>query len=278
MIWHTLFRSFTRAQSLINSVHKGDNPYSREESLLKIGKTLNIFIFSQYYFEGKQKVHTFAPDLTNHKTQPNMKKTFLYALICLFTFSISTYAGSSVTEKEIKKMAEKRAKEMKKEGWQVGAGDLPLEIQLRESFTKQFDKDEYGFSKFYVNNGMSIGENYDAAKIQATEVARQQLASSLKSELMNLTEQEIANKAIAPGDAASITKTLQKSTSISSATLPRTVAVVSCYRKNKNGNTEVQIYLFMSAKQALDNAKQALRDELEQEADGLSEKFNKLFE
>lgn len=49
---------------------------------------------------------------------------------------------------------------------------------------------------------MSIGENYDAAKMQALELAKQNLAGQIQTEVTALVENTVANKQLSQEQAA----------------------------------------------------------------------------
>ena len=72
-------------------------------------------------------------------------------------------ASKSELEKKASKTARKEAKKLKREGWQVAPGALPLEKQLDKSYMMQYEYDEDLFPKYLMGEAMSIGENYDAA-------------------------------------------------------------------------------------------------------------------
>lgn len=64
------------------------------------------------------------------------------------------------------KDARKEAKRLKKDGWEVASGSLPLEKQLDKSYSMQYEMDlDTGFSKFIKGEASSVGENYDAEKM-----------------------------------------------------------------------------------------------------------------
>ena len=73
------------------------------------------------------------------------------------------------------KTARKEAKKLSKEGWITVPGALPLEKQLDKSYMMQKEFDEDMYPKYLMGEAMSIGENYDAAKMQALELAKQNL-------------------------------------------------------------------------------------------------------
>ena len=88
----------------------------------------------------------------------------------------------SLNEK-VTKTARKEAKKLKSEGWTNAPGALPLDKQLDKSYLMQMEYDEDMFPKYLLGEAMSIGENYDAAKMQALELAKQNLAGQIQTEV-----------------------------------------------------------------------------------------------
>lgn len=88
-------------------------------------------------------------------------------------------AAKKELDSKSSKTARKEAKKLEKEGWKAAPGALPLEKQLDRSYLKQQEEDELGYPKFLMSEAMSIGENYDAAKAQAYELAKQNLAGQI---------------------------------------------------------------------------------------------------
>ena len=73
------------------------------------------------------------------------------------------------------KAARKEAKRLTKEGWKTAPGALPLDKQLDRSYLMQYQFDDDGYPKFIMAEAMSTGGNYDAAKMQALELAKQKM-------------------------------------------------------------------------------------------------------
>ena len=65
-------------------------------------------------------------------------------------------AKSELTAK-VDKTTKKEAKRLKKEGWVVSPGALPLEKQLERSYLMEFEYDENLFPKYIMANAQSIG-------------------------------------------------------------------------------------------------------------------------
>lgn len=160
------------------------------------------------------------------------------------------------------KDARKEAKRLKKEGWTSAPGALPLEKQLDKSYLMQMEYDDDMFPMYIMGEAMSIGENYDAAKMQAIELAKQNLAGQIQTEITAIVENSIANKQLSAEQAASLTKSVQVGKNLISQSLGRTITVVEAYRTLPNKNKEVLVRLGYNARMAKAAAKRAIYDEL----------------
>lgn len=178
--------------------------------------------------------------------------------------------------KKASKTARKEAKRMKKDGWQTTPGTLPLDKQLDKSYLMQYEYDENMFPKFIMAEAMSIGENYDAAKMQAQELARQNLAGQIQTEITALVENTVANKQLAQEQAASITQSVMSGKSLISQRIGRTIPVVEVYRVTANNNKEVLIRIAYNSQMAREAAKDAIREDLEKKGEDLHEQLDKL--
>lgn len=171
------------------------------------------------------------------------------------------------------KTARKEAKRLKKEGWKTSPGALPMEKQLDKSYLMQFEYDDQMYPKYVMGEARSTGENYDGAKMQALELAKQNLVGQIQAELTSLIESSVANSQLAAEEAATVTKTVAASKSLLSQSLGRMVPVVELYRILPNNNKEVLVRLAYSSWQAKEAAKKLLRAELEKEGGALLKKL-----
>lgn len=220
-----------------------------------------------------------------------MKKLFVIAL----ALTVGASCAYAQTQKEItkerkeisklskselnakaSKAARKSAKSYAKEGWEVTPGKLPLEKQLDKAFNMQYEYDENAFPKFIMSEAMSIGENYDAAKMQALELAKQSLAGQIQTEVTALIENSVANKQLSQEQAASITETVMASKNLISQSIGRVIPVVECYRTKSNKNKEVLMQIAYNSAMALEAAKNAVREQLEQKGEKLHEQLDKV--
>lgn len=210
-------------------------------------------------------------------------------LVMTFTVSFAQLTKEQIKErKEIKKAskaelgekatktARKAAKRLAKEGWTTTPGALPLEKQLDKSYLMQMEYDENMFPKYLMGEAMSIGENYDAARLQAMELAKQSLAGQIQTEVTALIENTLSNKQLSAEEAASVTQVISAGKNLISQSIGRVLTVVEMYRVLGNKNKEVSLRIAYNAEMAKQAAKKAVRQELEKKGDDLHKKLDEL--
>lgn len=176
---------------------------------------------------------------------------------------------------KVDKNTRKEAKRLKKEGWQVKPGALPLEKQLERAYLMQYEYDENQFPKYIMGEASSVGENYDAAKVAANSLAVTNLAGNIQTEVTALLENTVANKQLSPEEAASISETVMSSKNLISQSIGRTVPVMECFRINSKKNHEVLVRIAYNSEMAKEAAKKAVREELEKKGQNLHEQLDK---
>ena len=177
---------------------------------------------------------------------------------------------------KVDKTTKKEAKRLKKEGWMVTAGALPMEKQLERSYLMEFEYNENLYPKYIMANAQSIAENYDAAKVAATSLAITNLAGQIQTEVTALIENTVANKQLSAEEAASISETVMSSKNLISQSIGRTIVVVECYRVLENKNCEVMVRLAYDGEAAMDITKKVVREELEKKGQKLHEQLDQV--
>lgn len=211
-----------------------------------------------------------------------MKAIKFIAVLVALSFSMSAMCQTKdyprSVQKKIESAAKKEAKKMEKEGWKTTG--LPLEQQLYRYFAYQYDFDENNHPNYFFGVGMSTGGNFDAARMQATELARSEIGRSMDSDGTSLIENMMGNEQIDKGEAASISTMVGELKVFSSQHLKGVMTVVEAYRDLPNKNREVQMRLAHkdSASEMLETAKNALREELKKGSRKLSEKAKEFFD
>lgn len=220
-----------------------------------------------------------------------MKKLF----VCAFAFLCLTANMTAQTAKDIRKErqelrkaskselnakaskdAKKEAKKLTKEGWITAPGALPLEKQLDKSYMMQTEYDEDMYPKYLMGEAMSIGENYDAAKMQALELAKQNLVGLIQTEVTALVENSVANKQLGAEEAASLTQSIMGAKNLISQSIGRTIIVMECYRVKSNKNKEVLVRIAYNGAMAKAAAKRAVQDELKDKSEEIHKKLDKI--
>ena len=221
-----------------------------------------------------------------------MKKLVLSLVLCLLTGTSVSYA--QITKEQIKerqeakkaskkelnekasKAARKEAKKLKKEGWTNAPGALPVDKQLDKSYMMQMEYDEDLFPKYMMGEAMSIGQSYDAAKMQAMELAKQNLAGQIQTEVTALIENTVANKQLSAEEAESVVQSILAGKNLISQSIGRTITVVEVYRTLQNKNKEVLVRIAYNSAMAKAAAKRAAQKELEKKGEDLQKKLDEL--
>ena len=221
-----------------------------------------------------------------------MKKLLVVA-ISLIIACASSFAETDVKEirkdrQEINRLAKKEltslvsrvtkkeARRLKKEGWIVSPGALPLERQLERSYLMEYEYTDDLYPKYIMANAQSIAEHYDAAKTAATSLAITNLAGQIQTEVTALIENTVANNQLSGDDAVSISETVMSSKNLISQSISRTMVVVECYRVLKNNNREVMVRIAYNGEMAKEAAKKAVREELVKKGENLHEQLDKV--
>ena len=221
-----------------------------------------------------------------------MKTMKFLAVLALLSFSMNTMAQNAMQQKvkenkaalkeKASKDAKKEAKRLQKEGWTIFPGGLPLEKQLDRVYMCREDYDDDMRHNYYLGENTSIAENVAAGKVQATELARMDLASQIGSESTGIVDNMVANKILSDDQAASITTTLMENKTLFSQKLGRVDPVLQLMRVNKkNNNKEVWVILVSSRstveKIQNDVVKEVARKELKEQGKELSEELKAYF-
>ena len=174
------------------------------------------------------------------------------------------------------KAARKEAKRLKKEGWQTTPGTLAIDKQIDKSFLMQYEYGEDMYPKYIMGEAMSIGGNYDAAKMQATELAKQNLAGQIQTEIRAIIENTVANEQLNAEEAESITRSVLASKNLIIQSLGKIIPVVEIYRTLQNKNKEVFVRIAYSGDEAKKVAKSAIRRNLEDQGEKLHSQLDQM--
>ncbi len=184
-------------------------------------------------------------------------------------------AAQAELNSKASKDARKEAKALAKDGWKVAPGNLPLERQLDRSYMMYYEYEEDGMPRYIMGEAMSIGQTYDAAKTQALELARINIAGQVQTEVTALVESTVANEQISAEEASSIVRTVQASKNLISQKLGRVMTVTEMYRNPSSSTVEARVTIAYNVRQAMNAAKQIVKEQLEERGEDLHEQLDK---
>lgn len=207
-----------------------------------------------------------------------MKKLSMLLVLVLSMGMMASCVSQNLTkdQKAAAKSINKEVRQLKKEGWKVAPGNIALDLQLKESYTKALEKDDKGYDKFVAGEAMTVGESYDAALFQASNLAKLDLAGKIQTEVTELIDNKLANKQLSQKQATSLAESVAASKNLVSQKLGRVLTPVKMYRDLPNGNVEVRTVVYYSHDMAMDILKQTMREDLEQKADDLAKQLDKI--
>jgi len=212
-----------------------------------------------------------------------MKKQFILLFSVLFSLGIVNMAMAQqpkLKKKDIKAMkaARKDAKKLKKAGWGVAPGSLPMEKALERSWSMLLDYDEEGKKKFLDADGNAVAESKSAADIQALELAKLNLAGQIETQVAALIEASVANQQLSREEAASVTKVVAGSKNMIKNVINEVDPVYKVYRDVGRKNVEVQLKIFYDRENAMNGAKKVIRNKLAEETNIIHEKLDNILD
>ncbi len=212
-----------------------------------------------------------------------MRKSFttITLLLSLIIAIPSIAQSEKQIEKNIKdkaiKQARKEAKKLKKDGFKVAPGQMPMDKQIEATWIKRYETDDKGNKLWFVADARAVGETHSAAKLQAYEVAKVNLAGQIGTEVAGLVETNIANAQLNSEEAASVTETVATFKSIIGSKMGRTSTLFEA-DKSIGKNTEVFVTIAYSYKEAVIMAKDILKKEMKGKMKIQSEQLDKILD
>jgi hypothetical protein len=134
-----------------------------------------------------------------------------------------------------------------------------------------------GYPKYIVANGNAVGETVTAAKLQANEVAKFELAGTIATNVAALIEGNIANAQLNTEEAASVTEVSGAIKNLIVQEIGRVIPLLEIYKK-MNKNVEVSVRIAYNSDMAVEAAKKIIRKELKEKTEILHEKLDKLMD
>ncbi len=201
-----------------------------------------------------------------------MKTTFNLIIAAVILFCTTNALMAQQTNRELKKDVSSRAirsarleaRKYRKEGYFVAPGAPLLDKQLENAWMRQYETNDKSEPKYIMATGNSVAETQTAAKLQAMETAKLELAGQISTQVAALIENSIANKQLNTEEAASVTKTVAASKNLIAQEIGRVIPMVEMYKKIGK-NVEANVRLAYNVETGFDIAKKVIRKNLEEE-------------
>lgn len=189
--------------------------------------------------------------------------------------AISKMTNDELDDK-VSKVARKEAEKYEKEGWKVNPGVLPMERQLDRVYNMEYEFDDNLMPKYIFGEARSIGTAYDAAKMQAMTLAKQELAGKIATEISVLVEAKVENNQLSEEDAQSLVQAAASGQQLITQSIGRVLTVVEVYRESGK-NKEVLVRVAYRTDMIMKTAKEIMRKELEKIGSDAKDKIDELF-
>lgn len=207
-------------------------------------------------------------------------RVWISALILIFAYStLDAQSTNKQLKKDLKSKVEKdcrkEAKRLKKEGWKVMPGKLPIERQIQEGRYSELNKDENGNPLYFTATHQAKGGNYSAAQKIASDRARMGLAENISTTFSGLIKEKLASTDYGDGDIETIDEFVSTNKNLVSLSLQGISNVVELYRESGNV-VEVQIMVKVKMADALKAVKKVYQDKLRQKSEGLAKELDEI--
>ena len=157
----------------------------------------------------------------------------------------------------------RKVEELEKDGWIVLPGALSLEKQVDRAFEFENARDANNSPVYVIGDGHATAENIAAAKVEATELARMDLAVRIRTEVEATIDSLVTNKTLSQDQAAVIySALLVESGHRRNNKLSRFPVICSFHRTLQDGRKEAWIRMAVKMSQIKQTAMEYVKDEM----------------
>lgn len=150
-------------------------------------------------------------------------------------------------------------RQLKEEGFRTFAGRLSLEEQLAEAWRYQREKDAAGEARNFVVSAKAKGNNYDAVRLQAENLAKTRLAGLMETRIGQLVTNRLNTK-----DGNTVMDMVASSKSLVTTRLVNLFPLMEVYRDLPGGEVEIQLVLGCDRKWASEIAWAVVSEDITQ--------------
>ncbi|MBQ7272832.1 MAG: hypothetical protein IJR12_04390 [Bacteroidales bacterium] len=206
-----------------------------------------------------------------------MKRVLMLVGLMAAVLVSGTANAQLVSERKVEKDAKKQAKVLVKEGWKVAPGHPSIEMQQLKAAKINNTMDDNFNSKYVEGSAQAVAPTYDAAKFQATELAKINIAGKISSDLAGIAKTNLGNQQINPEQAENIVKTIGAYKNFVATKLTNIISCVDMYKIDpKNGQYTVSIGIYYNRDEAMRAGMKEIRDQMMKESEELAEELDDL--
>lgn len=158
-------------------------------------------------------------------------------------------------------------------------GDPDFISQLTTAWQKGREVDSKCKTKRYIiSHGNGVSTTISAAKKQAMELAKVEVAGLIESYVTELVENAVSNKQLTRHEGVAITKVITASKNMVFQKLGQVHVLFRAYREVGNDYVEVNLMMAYDSNNLREGAKQIILNELEKETDIVKDKLEKIID
>lgn len=169
------------------------------------------------------------------------------------------------------KDAKKQAKRLRKDKYQVAAGDLEMEKQITYSMLlkQELMLDEAGspVKRYITSSGNATAGTFKAARAAARESAMADIAASIETKLASALQSKVDNAQSNSEMATTVDKYNERSKAIVRGVLTRIITTLVIFKELPNKNINVRVDIAFDKKELAAQLKRKMQEELEKEGD-----------
>ena len=205
-----------------------------------------------------------------------MKRVLFLIVFAASILTSGLLSAQIVSERKVEKDAKKQAKVLVKEGWKVAPGHPSVEMQqLKAAKINNTTDDEFN-SKYVMGSAQAVAPTYDAAKYQATELAKIDIAGKISSELAGIAKTNIGNEQVNPDQAENIVKTIGAYKNYVASKLVNIISCIDMYKNDSKTGYTVSIGIFYNKEEAIKASIKEIRSQMMKESEELAEELDTL--
>jgi hypothetical protein len=178
--------------------------------------------------------------------------------------------------KKLKKDIKKNAKRYEKDGYKVAPGKLSIERQLTTTYQYQYEIGDDGMPKYVIGEAQSTAGTKIAAKLQAMEFAKLELAGKIETSVNALVENSVANEQIDLVTAETVTKTMAASKNLISKKLGQVVTLFEVYKEIGTNSIECSVIIAYDLNMIMKETKKEIQEQLKDELKDTHNKLEKI--